>query len=148
MNATDVKTPRQQWMAVLARATRAELEAITTQTTLPAHEFLKPAETGSVMIEGRAGGTGGRFNLGEATMTRCVVRVEGGTMGHAYALGRDKRKAVIAAVLDAMLQDEPEGGALHKAVRQLDDQQQAARTRASRKAATTKVEFFTMVRGE
>jgi alpha-D-ribose 1-methylphosphonate 5-triphosphate synthase subunit PhnG len=135
-------------MAVLARATRAELEAIAAQDTLPRHDLLKPAETGSVMIEGRAGGTGGRFNLGEATMTRCIVRIEGGTMGHAYALGRDKRKAMIAAVLDAMLQNEPKDGALHEAVAQLRDQQQAARTSASRKAAATKVEFFTMVRGE
>lgn len=135
-------------MAVLAQATGAELEAIVAQATLPKYALLKPAETGSVMIEGRAGGTGSRFNLGEATMTRCVVRIDGGTMGHAYALCRDKRKAVIAAVLDAMLQTEADGGALHAAVGQLSDRQQAARTLASRKAAATKVEFFTMVRGE
>jgi alpha-D-ribose 1-methylphosphonate 5-triphosphate synthase subunit PhnG len=81
-------------------------------------------------------------------MTRCVVRIEGGTMGHAYALGRDKRKALISAVLDAMLQGEPAGGTLHMAIARLRDQQHAARTLASRKAAATKVEFFTMVRGE
>ena len=135
-------------MAILSRATFAELEAIAASCPLPAHQILKPAETGSVMIEGRAGGTGCRFNLGEATMTRCVVRIECGTMGHAYALGRDKRKAVISAILDALLQDEPEGGVLHEAVAQLHARQQAAQTQASRKAAATKVEFFTMVRGE
>ena len=69
-------------------------------------------------------------------------------MGHAYALGRDKRKAVLAAILDAMLQTESEDGVLHRGLAQLQGAQQAARSLASRKAAATKVEFFTMVRGE
>jgi alpha-D-ribose 1-methylphosphonate 5-triphosphate synthase subunit PhnG len=142
------KTPRQQWMAVLARATGSELNAILASQTLPHYDVLKAPETGSVMVEGRAGGTGARFNLGEATVTRCVVRIEGGAMGHAYALGRDKRKAEIAALLDAMLQREPAGGALHDAIARLSLKQTALRAAASRKAAATKVEFFTLVRGE
>jgi alpha-D-ribose 1-methylphosphonate 5-triphosphate synthase subunit PhnG len=141
---------RQRWMAALARASRGEIEALA-GPDLPAHEVLKAPETGTVMVEGRAGGTGRRFNLGEATMTRCVVRLQdsaqAGAMGFSYALGRDGRKARLAAILDARLQAEPEDGALRRGVAGLAAAQAAARDLASRKAAATKVDFFTLVRG-
>jgi len=140
------KTPRQRWMATLARASRDEIETLL--GALPEHELLKAPETGTVMLEGRAGGAGQRFNLGEATVTRCVVRLSDGRMGFSYALGRDGRKARLAALLDARLQDEAEGSALHRGVAELGQSQAAARDLASRKAAATKVDFFTMVRGE
>lgn len=109
--------------------------------------MLKAPETGTVMVEGRAGGAGRRFNLGEATVTRCVVRLESGAMGFSYALGRDGRKARLAAITDALLQSEIETGPLRRGVFALAQQQQAARELASRKAAATKVDFFTLVRG-
>lgn len=144
---TDIAT-RQHWMAVLARATQGEIDALLEQAgSLPAHELLKAPETGTVMVEGRAGGAGRRFNLGEATVTRCVVRLGSGAMGFSYALGRDGRKARLAAVTDALLQGEIETGPLRRGVRALADKQQAARELASRKAAATKVDFFTLVRG-
>lgn len=143
---TAEKTPRQRWMAVLARASRAEIAEII-GAEVPRHDILKAAETGTVMVEGRAGGAGRRFNLGEATVTRCIVRLDDGAMGFSYALGRDARKARLAAILDARLQAEAPGGALHRAVHDLADRQSAARDLASRKAAATKVDFFTLVRG-
>lgn len=140
---------RQRWLAILARASRSEIEALAGKLdTLPSHEILKAPETGTVMVEGRAGGAGRRFNLGEATVTRCVVRLADGAMGFSYALGRDGRKARLAAVIDGLLQTEDETGPLHGGVAELAQQQQAARELASRKAAATKVDFFTMVRGE
>ncbi len=144
--SSDRQTARQGWMAVLARASRGEVEALAGDD-LPAHEILKAPETGTVMVEGRAGGAGRRFNLGEATVTRCVVRLGDGTMGFSYALGRDGRKARLAAILDARLQGEAPGGALHRAVSALRTSQTAARETAARKAAATKVDFFTLVRG-
>ncbi|MBX9910226.1 MAG: phosphonate C-P lyase system protein PhnG [Beijerinckiaceae bacterium] len=132
-------------MAVLARASRAEIEALS-GPELPAHEIMKVPETGTVMVEGRAGGAGRRFNLGEATMTRCIVRLPDGTMGFSYALGRDGRKARLAAILDARLQRESDG-ALRQGLSRLAEAQAAARDLASRKAAATKVDFFTLVRG-
>jgi alpha-D-ribose 1-methylphosphonate 5-triphosphate synthase subunit PhnG len=144
---TDIAT-RQHWMAVLARATQGEIDALLQQAgPLPTHELLKAPQTGTVMVEGRAGGAGRRFNLGEATVTRCVVRLEGGAMGFSYALGRDGRKARLAAVTDALLQGEAETGPLRRGVFALAEKQQAARELASRKAAATKVDFFTLVRG-
>lgn len=140
------KTPRQLWMATLARASRDEIATLL--GALPEHEVLKAPETGTVMVEGRAGGAGRRFNLGEATVTRCVVRLPNGRMGFSYALGRDHRKARLAALLDARLQDEASGGELSQGVATLAARQATARDLASRKAATTKVDFFTLVRGE
>ncbi|MCO5089725.1 MAG: phosphonate C-P lyase system protein PhnG [Bosea sp.] len=133
-------------MATLARATRDEIASLL--GVLPEHEVLKAPETGTVMVEGRAGGAGRRFNLGEATVTRCVVRLPSGRMGFSYALGRDHRKARLAALLDARLQDAAAGGELAQGIAALAVRQAAARDLASRKAAATKVDFFTLVRGE
>lgn len=142
----DRLSARQQWMAILARASRADIEALT-GPDLPAHDILKAPETGTVMVEGRAGGAGRRFNLGEATVTRCVVRLADGAMGFSYALGRDGRKARLAAILDARLQADPQDEALRRGVASLAASQASARELASRKAAATKVDFFTLVRG-
>ncbi len=139
---------RQRWLAILARAARGEIEALATSCSpLPDHQILKAPETGTLMVEGRAGGAGRRFNLGEATVTRCVVRLDDGAMGFSYALGRDAGKARLAAVIDGLLQRENGAGPLHDGVAALAARQQAARDLASRKAAATKVDFFTMVRG-
>ncbi len=142
------RSARQAWMAILARAQTDAIEAIMARHGgLPSHAVLKPAEVGTIMVEGRAGGTGVRFNAGEATMTRCVVRLESGTLGFSYALGSDRRKALLAAVLDARLQEDGINGRLIEEISVLADKQAAARDLASRKAAATKVEFFTLVRG-
>ncbi len=146
---TDAQTARQRWMGVLARASRADLEtAMAGLSDLPREDVLRPAETGTVMLEGRAGGTGRRFNAGEAAVTRCVVRL-GGFPGFSYALGRDRVKAQLAARLDALLQDPARREVLLATViAPLEQAQAQARDIASRKAAATKVEFFTLVRGD
>jgi alpha-D-ribose 1-methylphosphonate 5-triphosphate synthase subunit PhnG len=142
------QTDRAGWMAVLARATRDELRTLTGGLDLPAVDIVKQPECGSLMIEARAGGGGRRFNACEATVTRCVVRY-GELLGYSYSLGRDKEKARIAAILDAMLQSPSS----HKMVMQavvapLASVQHERRARASLEAAATKVDFFTMVRGD
>lgn len=144
------KEARAFWMGVLARASLKELRAALSlaQVELPAVDVVKAAETGTLMLEGRAGGGGQRFNTGEATMTRCVVRY-GETLGFSYALGRDKEKAMLAATLDCLLQDEERRGhVMSKVIQPLADLQRRKRETESRRAAATKVEFFTMVRGD
>jgi alpha-D-ribose 1-methylphosphonate 5-triphosphate synthase subunit PhnG len=137
-------------MAVLARAECAELEAaLNSVEALPVYKIVKAPETGTVMVEGRAGGAGRRFNVGEATVSRAVVRLPDGTLGFSYALGQDRRKALVAAVLDALLQHEVHrSGVLGQKVIALGETQASQREHASRKAAATKVEFFTLVRGD
>lgn len=137
---------RRGWMSLLAKAPPARLKAL--WDAVPEHEMLRPPEVGAVMLRGRTGGTGAPFNLGEMTVTRCVLRLGTGEVGHAVVQGRDKDHARRAALLDALLQG-PEGPALRAAVLEPLTRERAE-TRATRaaKAAATKVEFFTLVRGE
>ncbi len=134
---------RQAWMAVLARAPGAELARLS-EGLLPPYTRLRGPEVGLVMLQGRAGGTGAAFNAGEATVVRCAVRA-GEHVGHAYCLGRDVLQAELAAALDAALQDP----ARHETVQEvviapLQATQEAARAETARRAAATRVEFFTM----
>jgi alpha-D-ribose 1-methylphosphonate 5-triphosphate synthase subunit PhnG len=148
LSTPPAQTRRQHWMSVLARAPFAELARLTEGVVFPEVDIIKPAEIGTLMVEGRAGGGGRRFNAGEATLTRCIVR-EGERLGYAYALGRDKAKALLCARLDALLQDDLRNAEIMaQVVMPLAGMQSAARDLDSRRAASTKVEFFTMVRGD
>jgi alpha-D-ribose 1-methylphosphonate 5-triphosphate synthase subunit PhnG len=137
---------RQHWMAVLARASETQLRAcLAGLPPLPDYVTLRGPEAGLVMLRGRAGGQGRRFNMGEMTVTRCAVRAEGGQVGHAYVAGRDAAQAELAARLDAALQDPATHDALHRAViAPLAASQAAAREATREKAAATRVQFFTM----
>ena len=139
-------TARKAWMGLLARAKPAQLAALLPE--IPAHDLLRAPEIGAVMVRGRMGGTGQPFNLGEMTVTRCALRLTSGAVGHAHVQGRDKGHAVRAAVVDALMQTD-QAEALRVAVLAPLQAEEAARraTRAA-KAAATRVEFFTLVRGE
>ena len=142
--ASPSTSDRQTWMAVLARASGAEL-ARRGEGLLPAYARLRGPEAGLVMLQGRAGGTGAPFNLGEATVVRCTVRTAEGQVGHAYCLGRDLRQAELAAALDAVLQDPARHDAVQaKVIRPLAAEQDAGRRRTERRAAATQVQFFTL----
>ena len=132
-------------MAILARASAEELSArLAALGPFPEAETLRAPETGLVMVRGRAGGDGDAFNLGEMTVTRCAVRL-GTHIGHAYIAGRDHSKARLAALLDAALQDQAlQPALLQSIIEPLASAQQAARATEARKAAATRVDFFTM----
>ena len=119
------------------------------ETGRPGLVLLRQAEIGLVMARGRAGGTGQRFNLGEITVTRCAVRSADGHVGHGYVAGRDKRKAELVASFDALLQaPERRAALLARVVEPLAAVQASQRASQARKAAATRVDFFTLVRGE
>lgn len=141
---------RRDWLAVLARASTEALEACYRQAApWPAVECVRVPEVGMVMLRGRVGGTGEPFNLGEASLTRCAIRLAGGTLGVGYALGRDRRKAELVALFDALLQDEAaRANWMAQVVQPLRDQQARRRNAASCATATSRVDFFTLVRGE
>jgi len=137
---------RQAWMGLLARAAPDRLAGLIPD--LPAHDMLRPPEIGAVMVQGRTGGTGQPFNLGEMTVTRCVLRLASGAVGHAHVQGRDKAHATRAAVVDALMQT-PEAPALRaRVLAPLMADETARRSAIATRAATTRVEFFTLVRGE
>ncbi|SMG00873.1 phosphonate C-P lyase system protein PhnG [Burkholderia singularis] len=148
---------RRDWLALLAGMPRDELERSLEQALAgapaPGYDWLRPPETGLAMVRGRIGGTGDPFNLGEASVTRAVLRLahDGAPMvlGIAYQLGRDKRRAELAALADALLQLPAYRARVEAQViapyRARLAQRRAAR---ARDAAATRVEFFTMVRGD
>jgi len=146
---------RQRWISVLAKATPGELEAAWEDLAdKPDYDWLRRPEVGMVMVRARTGGTGGQFNLGQMTVTRCALRLTGGAAGSGcvglgYVQGRSKRHAELAAVFDALLQDDARRAALERAVvAPLEAAQAGRRCDRSRKANATKVNFFTLVRGE
>ena len=145
-DTADPVEARRRWMAVLARASGEEIAThLKAAPALPAWTRLRGPETGLVMVRGRAGGDGAPFNLGEMTVTRCAVRLADGTVGHAYVAGRDARQAELAAALDAALQAPSRRAALIGAVvAPLAAAQAEAASHEARKAAATRVQFFTM----
>lgn len=156
-------------MGTLAKAPLAKLEqCMTALGELPAYGFLRSPEIGLAMVRGRAGGVGDAFNLGEITLTRCVVHLadlgehttstvsaesaeglaEAG-IGFGYVVGRSPRHAELAALCDALLQQ----GLWHhpvmsKVIEPLQQTMQQAIAQQQQQTAATQVEFFTLLRGE
>ncbi len=137
---------RKDWMAVLAKAPPGRLAALMPDP--PPHEFLRAPEIGAVMLRGRIGGTGAAFNLGEMAVTRCSVRLGCGTVGHACVQGRDKDHARRAALADALMQTDAAAEIATSVLASLRNEAVAKRDARAAKAAATRVEFFTLVRGE
>ena len=140
---------RKSWMSLLAKAPAERLAALWANCDAPEYDVLRPPEIGGVMVRGRAGGTGAPFNLGEMTVTRCSLALrDGGTIGHGYVQGRAPEKATQAALIDALMQTEAAEGLRTTLLRPLAEDMAKAKQERANKAAATKVDFFTMVRGE
>ena len=140
---------RKAAMTVLAHSDAAAIAECLGAIQLPAHEALREPENGLVMVRGRIGGDGAPFNLGEATVSRAAVRLAGGEIGFGYTLGRDLGKARMIALCDAMVQSREFADAVETNVlAPLRTAMLAGRERKSAEAAATRVDFYTMVRGE
>ncbi len=111
--------------------------------------MLRAPESGLVMLRGRMGATGSAFNLGEATVTRCAIRLAQGHEGHAYVMGRNAAHARLAALCDGLLQTQDHAArVMERVIMPLETRLQQSHIEAAGKAAATKVDFFTMVRGD
>ncbi len=135
-------------MGVYARATADELNAALDRIGRPdGAEEMRSPELGLVMARGRMGGAGSPFNAGEVSVTRAAMRLPSGEIGVAYQLGRDRGKARAAALLDALWQ-----GTKRRDVEAALDPIRARIAEQvllkGRRVAATKVDFFTLVRGE
>ena len=140
---------RKDWMGLLARAPEGRAATLLADAGMMQEvSFLRAPEIGSVMVRGRAGGTGAAFNLGEMTVTRCALKLECGTVGHGHVQGRRKADAEAAAVVDALMQTGRSKIVRTAVLDPLRAEEERRRTARAGKAAATKVEFFTMVRGE
>lgn len=141
---------RQHWISILSRSTAEELQTHwDTCSTDLTYKVIRKPETGLVMVRGRAGGRGQRFNVGEATVTRCSVLLSSGEKGHGYVLGRSDQHAELAAAFDACLQKPDLQDALTQSVIAPIERRLAAdRLERREKVAATKVDFYTMARGD
>jgi alpha-D-ribose 1-methylphosphonate 5-triphosphate synthase subunit PhnG len=137
-------------MLVLAEAAVGEIEALLGELgPAQACEDLRKPETGLVMVRGCIGGDGAAFNLGEATVSRSVVRLATGEVGFGYVLGHDPTKARLIAYCDALMQRGGHRDELQRVVlAPIAARLAAARQLRAEQASATKVEFFTLVRGE
>jgi alpha-D-ribose 1-methylphosphonate 5-triphosphate synthase subunit PhnG len=140
---------RPAWLGLLATAPHDRLLALAdTAGVMADHHILRAPEIGTVMLRGRAGGTGAPFNLGEITVTRASIRLSEGPVGHGHVQGRSHRAALTAALIDALMQTPRAESLGRQVLAPLAADRAARRDGRAARAAATKVDFFTLVRGE
>ncbi|WP_400084375.1 phosphonate C-P lyase system protein PhnG [Yoonia sp. R78084] len=140
---------RKAWMSLLAKAPEGRAATLLDRAIArPAFTWLRAPEIGSTMVRARAGATGAPFNLGEMTVTRCALTLDTGEVGHAYIQGRRKEDAETAALIDALMQTAMSQTLRTSVLEPLEAEMNTAKAARAAKAAATKVDFFTMVRGE
>jgi alpha-D-ribose 1-methylphosphonate 5-triphosphate synthase subunit PhnG len=126
MDENSKQAQRKAAMAVLAHSDSADIARSLDAVALPAHE-----------------------NLREATVSRAAVRLSTGEVGFGYTLGRDQRKAQMIALCDALIQSVDHAGPVEaKVLAPLRTQLMAGRNRTAKETAATRVDFYTLVRGE
>jgi alpha-D-ribose 1-methylphosphonate 5-triphosphate synthase subunit PhnG len=140
---------RKRAMGLLARASTAELQA-GWQAIEPKPDVhpVRGPETGLVMVRGRVGGGGDPFNLGEATVSRATVRLTSGEIGHGQLLGNDREKARLAAIFDALHQRPEHRSIVDQLIDAVESRIHAEDRKHAEQTAATRVDFFTMVRGD
>lgn len=140
---------RRRAIELLAHADEAMLVAAWSAIEpKPVHSRVRGPETGLLMVRGRIGGGGSPFNLGEATVSRAAVRLSTGEIGHGQTLGISRQKALLGALFDAMGQRPEFEAAVGALLERIEESLAAADAETNRQTAATKVDFFTMVRGE
>ena len=147
--SNDLQARRQEAMGVLAHCPTAAIARHFADLSVPDHEQLRQPENGLVMLRGRIGGDGAPFNLGEATVSRAAIRLSSGEVGFGYTLGRDGEKAQLIALCDALIQAPQFADTIETNVlAPLRARVAAERKRKAAETAATKVDFYTLVRGE
>lgn len=140
---------RKNAMGLLARATLDELDAAwEALANKPEVHPVRGPETGLVMVRGRIGGGGDPFNLGEATVSRATIRLSTGEIGHGQLLGTDKERARLAAIFDALSQRDGNRAEVEALLGRVAERLSKEERRKAEETAATRVDFFTMVRGD
>lgn len=141
---------RQRWMAVLAHCPpQALAERWQALNLRPEYDTLRPAETGLVQLKARAGATGATFFAGDATLTRAAVRLASGICGYSWVLGRDKPHAERCALVDALMQDKQHYPTLLETlINPLAANREARQRQREAEVNASRVDFFTLVRGD
>ncbi|MEL6947168.1 MAG: phosphonate C-P lyase system protein PhnG [Pseudomonadota bacterium] len=147
--------PEQRIIRVLAHAPADQIAeklnaySKTDRSGIPKWHFIRKPEAGLVMVRGRMGGSGGAFNFGEVTVTRAAVALSDGVTGFSYALGRDQKKAEQAAIIHALWKTAAHTQRVEADIIGPLEALNMAREQAVREeVAPTKVDFYTLVRGD
>jgi alpha-D-ribose 1-methylphosphonate 5-triphosphate synthase subunit PhnG len=136
-------------MYTLALASMSEMQSTLAQLSETPEVFpVRGPETGLVMVRGRTGGTGQPFNLGEVVVSRATVRLTSGVIGHGHVLGSALEKAKLAAVFDALAQSGEHEEAVTLLLQRVRKRVEEEALQRAQEVAATRVEFFTMVRGD
>ena len=139
---------RPEWISIFSKTNESLLKNSLDHINFKEnYDVLLGPEIGSIMIQGRAGGTGDKFNLGEATLTKCIVKFQEKT-GYSYHLGRNLIKSEYGAILDALMQIESYHSKLLMYVKEFQEEIQKEKTKIIAGSSESKVDFFTMVRGD
>jgi alpha-D-ribose 1-methylphosphonate 5-triphosphate synthase subunit PhnG len=140
---------RPGWLGLLATAPHDRLLALAAVAEATAdHHILRAPEIGTVMLRGRTGGTGAPFNLGEMTVTRASVLLASGPVGHGHIQGRNHQAALAVALIDALMQTPRAPALTARILTPLASERDARRDSRASRAAATKVDFFTLLRGD
>ena len=140
---------RKKNLGILAKANDEFLINLFNRTSLPKnYSWLRKPEIGTVMVQGRIGATGDQFNVGEITVPRCSLKINGDIVGHGYSKGRNKDKVKIIALCDALSQTNELESVRKLIINPLEIEASKNKKQEREKAEATKVDFFTMVRGE
>ena len=140
---------RKKNLSILAKANDDFLVKIFNQSSLSeSYIWLRKPEIGTVMVQGRMGAVGDQFNLGEITVTRCSLKIKGGVVGHGYSKGRNKEKVKIIALCDALSQTSKVKKVKKYILEPLEIEEKKNKKVEKEKAEATKVDFFTMARGD
>ncbi len=143
------QTRRRDAMSVLAHTPTQRISACLETIDAPLYETIRRPENGLVMVRGRIGGDGAPFNLGEASVSRAAVRLASGEVGFGYVLGRDGEKAKLIALCDALIQTGDLTAEIEqKVIAPLRHEMETARAHRAAQTAATRVDFYTLVRGE
>jgi len=150
--ASDAKvtdhSARQHWIGVLARSRRAELLAHEAALRDAAYQLIRAPEIGMTLVRGRMGGSGAPFNIGEMTVTRCVVRLADGRTASRSRAGRKGPPADLAARPAAHCRGPQQAPWIRALIAPRARAQDVRRAQQQAETAATKVDFFTLVRGE
>ena len=145
---------RKEWMEFLCIADPTDLESV--KNNLDAshdipldYTYIVKPETGLIMVQAKADGSRTRFNLGETTVSRCILKIKEQYTGASWIIGSDLQHAKNAALFDALLQDPEYNEKLTELLfRKLEKKQNAKNIKLKQDIEKTKVEFFTLKRGE
>ncbi|WP_059287560.1 phosphonate C-P lyase system protein PhnG [Aquitalea magnusonii] len=143
-------TTRQYWLSLLAHSPAPRLAELLQQHLPPAADisWLRRAQTGLVMLQGRSGGSAAASIWARSASPAPAAQIAG-WLGHGWVRGSDGQHAELIAQADALLQNPQYYPPLQAALLQpLQQELSARREQSARAAAASKVEFFTMVRGD